>query len=190
VQTFASSQVYPRLFEVGNPILRQHNQDVVSQMKYTTVVYFQECWCMSLLFPPPGCEPPLPVMLYPIFIFSTHLGSDTVNACCSIADCNMQWLHLSPSLVSWVVLAVCHSPASVLQLFLCFKQLFSLNWLSGSGISFLFKSVLAHPFLMQSINPSLVCFSIIKSCSFWVFKCFSFSLSFWSSSKFSFAPAS
>ena len=65
-----------------------------------------------------------------------------------------------------------------------------MNWLSGSGISCLLKSVLAHPFLMQSIDPSLVWFSVIKSCSFWVLKCFSFSLSFWSSSKFSFAPAS
>ena len=66
----------------------------------------------------------------------------------------------------------------------------SLNWLSGSGISFQLKSVLAHPFLMQAINISLVWFSVIKSCSFWVFKRFSFSLSFWSSSKFSLAPAS
>jgi len=42
VQTFAS-QVYLCLFEVGNPILGQHNQDLISQMKYTTVVDCQEC---------------------------------------------------------------------------------------------------------------------------------------------------
>jgi len=105
----------------------------------------------------------------------------------------MQWLHLSPSLVSWVVLAVCHSPASVLQLFLCFKQLtippqFELTpriWYFFST-QVCFSSSFSHAgyqFLSCVIQRH-------QSCSFWVFKCFSFSLSFWSSSKFWLAPAS
>ena len=150
-------------------------------MKYTTVVDFQECWCMSLLFPTNA--------LSTSFIFSIHLSSDQHCECMLFHS----WLqHAMTASVTYSCFLSCSSSlvsssfsapvVSLLQ--------FSLNWLSGSGISFLLKSVLAHPFLMQPINPSLVWFSVVISCSFWVFECFSFSLSFWWSSKFSFAPAS
>ena len=52
-------------------------------------------------------------------------------------------------------------------------------WIDSQDLVFLFYSALVHPFLMLSINFSLVWISVIKFYSFWVWKCFSFSLSFW-----------
>jgi len=142
---FCSSQVYPRLFEVENPILGQHNQDVVSQMKYTTVVDFLECWCMSILFPTTGCEPPLPVMLCP-FLSSSKFNPPRFWHC----ECMLFHSWLQHAMTTSVTLSCFLSCSSSLSFSSFSAPVVSLLqtthlssvWIDSQDLVFLFYSVL------------------------------------------------
>jgi len=162
VQTFASSQVQPRLFEVGNPILGQH----ISRCSLTNEIY--NCCRLSgmLMYVPSLSNHWLWASssrnaLSISFIFSIYLSTDWHCECMLFHS----WLqHAMTTSVTYACFLSCSSSLSFSSFSAPVVSLlqFSLKWLSGSGISFLLKSVLAHPFLMQSINPSLVWFSVIN----------------------------